>query len=275
MVSMTLASMAAIADVNAQQRRESRQRQTQAQGRSDVAPEADRILREMSRYMAGLNAFEVNADSVTEVVTENGQKLQFLASSKVKVQRPDRLRSERRGPEAVATLYYDGNSITLFDESANLWATADAPRTLDEMIVFARENLDIEAPGADLLGSDVYSTLMEDVRSGMYVGREHIDGIAVHHLAFRNRGGTDWQIWIREGAVPLPIRYVVVSTDLTSQPEFEVTLRDWDRAPQMTNADFEFEPPLGEGARQIEFLHAVERRDAARRQQQRRYRGGQ
>lgn len=265
-VTIMLVSIVAVAGVDAQQRRETAQRQ-QAQGRPQVASEAERALREMSRYMASMRAFEVKADSVIEVVAENGQKLQFLSSSKVTVRRPDRLRSERHDPERVATLYYDGNSITLFDEDANTWATINAPPALDEMVVFARDNLGIEAPGADLLGSDVYGTLMEDVRSGIYVGLEHIDGIPAHHLAFRNRGGTDWQIWIREGTVPLPLRYVVVSTDVRSQPQFQVNLRDWEREPQISDADFEFEPPVG--SRQIEFLSAVAARDAIRTERRR------
>lgn len=264
-MTMILVSTAAVVGVDAQQRRETAQRQTQGQPR--VASEADRVLREMSRYMTNLRAFEVKADSVLEVVAENGQKLQFLSSSKVMVRRPDRLRSERHDAERVATLYYDGNSITLFDEDANLWASTSAPPALDEMVVFARDNLGIEAPGADLLASDVYATLMEDVRSGIYVGREHIDGIPVHHLAFRNRGGADWQIWIREGAVPLPLRYVVVSTDVPSQPQFQVNLRDWEREAQISDADFEFEPPVG--ARQIEFRDVMAARDATRSERRR------
>jgi len=194
------------------------QGRTETRTRRDVAPEADRVLREMSQYLAGLRAFRVSADSALEVVLQSGQRLQFVQASQVVVRRPDRLRSERHGAEVDATLYYDGQRVTLFGRRDNVWATAEAPHTLDEMIDFARDELDIEAPGADLLASDTYATLMEDVRSGIYVGQEQMGGMDVHHLAFRNRGGTDWQIWVQAGQTPLPMRYVIVSTDVRSHP---------------------------------------------------------
>ena len=260
-----------LAVVSAQQRPRGGQERTTA-ARATVDPQADRVLRGMSQYLQGLRAFRVSADSALEVVLENGQKLQFVAASQVVVRRPDRLRSERRGAQADAVLYYDGDSVTLFGRRQNVWATTEAPRALDEMIEFARDDLDIEAPAADLLASDVYATLMEDVRSGMYVGQEEVGGVSAHHLAFRNRGGTDWQIWVQDGATPLPVRYVVVSTDVQSDPQFEVALHDWDTRATVSDADFAFEAPPG--ARQIEFLGARQVRDAARARERRRIEGG-
>lgn len=261
-----------LAAVSAQQRPRGQGRAATG-ARSQVAPEADGVLRGMSEYLGGLRAFRVDADSVLEVVTEEGQKLQFLASSQVLVRRPDRLRSERRGAEVDAVLYYDGDSITLLGRRQNVWATVDAPTNIDQMIDFARDDLDIEAPAADLLASDVYGTLMEDVRSGMYVGQEEVGGVVTHHLAYRNRSGTDWQIWVQAGATPLPMRYVVVSTDVRSDPQFEVALHDWDTRPTVSDADFAFEPPAQ--ARRIEFVRAIEQRQTARERTRGRLEGGE
>lgn len=245
--------------IDAQQRP---RRETQG-ARAAVDPEADRHLRAMSEHLAGMRAFRVDADSVHEVVLEDGQKLQFLASSRVTVRRPDHLRSERRGALADLVFYYDGDSITLQGRRANVFATMDAPPTLDEAIEVARTELDIDAPGADLLGADVYRTLMADVTSGRYVGQAEVDGVSCHHLAFRSRGGTDWQVWIQDGATPLPMRYVVVSTDVRSQPQFEVALHDWDATSAMSDAEFQFEAPPG--AQRIEFRSAIEARRASQR----------
>ncbi|WP_236515856.1 DUF2092 domain-containing protein [Sandaracinus amylolyticus] len=210
----------------------------------------------MSQYLAGLRSFRVDADSATEVVLENGQKLQYLASSQVSVRRPDRLRSERRGELSDLVMYYDGDSITLHGRGQNVWATTDAPRNLDAAIDFARDELDLEAPAADLLMSDVYRTLSAEAASGTYVGTAEVQGVRCHHLAFRGRSGSDWQLWVQEGATPLPMRYVVVSTDVRSQPQFEVELHDWNTTAAMSDAEFQFEPPPG--ARQIEFRRTLE-----------------
>lgn len=248
--------------IDAQQRP---RREAPAQGpRAAIDPEADRHLRAMSQHLAGMRAFRVDADSTLEVVLESGQKLQYLASSQVSVRRPDRLRSERRGPMADLVFYYDGDSITLHGRRANVFATIEAPPTIDQAIDFARAELDIDAPAGDLLGADVYRTLMADATSGMYVGPAEVGGVNCHHLAFRARGGTDWQVWIQDGATPLPMRYVVVSTDVRSQPAFEVDLHDWDANPAMSDAEFQFEVPPD--AQQIEFRSVIEARRAGRRE---------
>lgn len=244
-----------------------------AQAQHDLDPEADRILRGMGEYMSGLHSFRVAADSTFEVVLDNGQRLEFLAESHVEIRRPDRLRSERRGPLADLVLYYDGDSMTLHGRRMNLFATIDAPHDLDHAIDFARDELELDAPAADLLASDVYGTLTADVRSSMYVGQEEVNGVMAHHLAFRNRGRTDWQIWVQDGATPLPVRYVVVSTDVRSQPAFTVSLHDWDTQSPVSDADFQFEAPAG--ARQIQFRRAVELREARTPAGRPGHRGGQ
>lgn len=249
--------VALVATTIAAQQRPRREQAGQG-GAASIDPEADRLMRAMSQQMAGMRAFRVEADSVHEVVLENGQKLQFLASSEIAVRRPDRLRSEREGEMTRLALYYDGDSITLYGRRANAWATRDAPGTIDEALELARTELDLDAPGGDLLAADVYGTLMPDVRSGRYVGPAEVRGVAAHHLAFRTRSGTDWQVWIQDGATPLPLRYVVVSTDVRSEPQFAVDLHDWDTAPAMSEADFEFEPPPD--ARRIEFRSVLEAR---------------
>lgn len=218
-----------------------------------IDPQARAILRRMSDYVTGLRAFAVSADNVTEIVAENGQKLQVLASSTVYVQRPNALRSQRRGPAANLTLFYDGNTLSIYDQQRNLYATTQAPHDIDHMLDFARANLGIEAPGADLLYSNVYQDLMEGVRSATYVGEAEVDGHPCHHLAF-SEDDVDWQIWVDAGDHPLPRRYVIVTKDFPSQPEFAVDLHDWDTSPSFPAGFFEFKPP--QGAQQIEFLGA-------------------
>lgn len=216
-----------------------------------VDDRADRILRAMSDYLGGLRAFTFEARSSTDVVTEEGQKLEFSATSEVAVQRPNRLRSDRRGSLSDVTLTYDGDELQLYGRKANAYAKADAPRTLDEAIDFARDSLSLEAPGADLLYSASYPILMEDVVEGRYIAEEMIDGVRVHHLAFRGRA-SDFQIWIEAGPRPLPRKYIITSKDIDGSPDFEVEIDDWDVAPVLARNTFNFTPPRD--AMRIDFL---------------------
>jgi len=209
----------------------------------------------MSDYLGALHAFTFTAEHSTEVVLDSGQKLAFTASSQVSVRRPNKLRSERRGELADVSLYYDGKTLTIYGKKADVYAQAAAPPTLDETIDFARNRLDLEAPGADLLYSNPYKILKEDVVSGMSVGTAVLDGVACHHLAFRG-GVTDWEIWIEEGSRPLPRKYLITTRDVASFPEFSVELSDWDTTPELADADFAFVPPPT--SRRVEFLAMAE-----------------
>jgi hypothetical protein len=134
---------------------------------------------------------------------------------------------------------------------ASRWATPRAPGTLDQMLDFARTSLDIIAPGSDLLYANAYEILMENVTSGFVVGKGVVEGVRCDHLAFRG-AGVDWQIWIQEGAQPLPRKWVITSTDIAGSPQFELVMTKWKLAPQFGEQTFVFTP--GKGARKVDFL---------------------
>jgi hypothetical protein len=225
-------------------------------------PKADALLRKMSTDLAEMPAFRFNADHVMEVVTRQGQKIQSVAESTVWVQRPNKLRTDRMGPLGGATVYYDGSKLTVYGKRDNLYATAKAPDDLDGTIDFAREQLGLEAPGADLLYSNPYAVLMEDAVSGKYLGIEPVGNRMCHHLAFRGHQ-TDWQLWVEDGQRALPCRFVIVSKRATGQPEYTVATSDWIAVPGFSPETFAFAPPPDAG--KISF---VALRDTARSVQQ-------
>lgn len=201
-------------------------------------------LKRMSNHLAGLGAFTVTADHATEVVLTSGQKLELSATSVIQLERPDKLRSDRRGQVADVSFRYDGEKMTLYGRGLNAYLQTDAPNTLDAAIDFARNKLGIEAPGSDLLYSDSYDILLEDVVSGMHVGGAEIDGTPCQHLAFRGND-VDWQIWIQDGPEPLPRKFVITTKDVKGNPEFTVLLHDWQTSVTLPDEVFSFEPPPG------------------------------
>ena len=114
-----------------------------------------------------------------------------------------------------------------------------------------REEIDIIAPAGDLLYANAYDILMEDVISGMYVGAGTVAGVRCHHLAFRGTQ-TDWQIWIEDGARPLPRKMVITSKWMTGAPQYTVTTSDWNMAPKLAAGRFKFVPP--KDAVQLDFI---------------------
>jgi hypothetical protein len=216
-----------------------------------IEPKAAEILRAATGYLGGLQRFSVETDNAIEVVLASGQKLEFENPVRVTVRRPDRLRAERVGDLVDQLFVYDGKSLTLHDRGRGYYATVAAPATLDAMLAFAQDSLDIVAPAADLLYADAYRLLTEDATSGIYVGPSTVGGVRCHHLAFTGPE-VDWQLWVEDGAQPVPRKYVITSKLVPGSPEFSVRVRRLDPAAAAPDDLFAFSPP--EKAERIEFL---------------------
>jgi hypothetical protein len=216
-----------------------------------VEPRADAVLRGMTAYLSGLQKFSVTTENTLEVVTTEGQKIQFTAPASMTVARPNKLVAQRRGDIVDQMMYYDGKTLTLYEPAAQYYATVPAPATLDAMLDAAYEQLDLVAPGADLIDTRAYERLMLDVQSGVYLGTAMVAGQRCHHLAYRATE-VDWQLWVRDGAQPAPCRYVITSKTMPGAPQFAVQVLKWDTSPDVSAARFRFVAP--KGAKAIEFL---------------------
>lgn len=216
-----------------------------------VEPEATQILRRMTEYVGSQDRFSIETTNTIEVVLETGQKIQFTGSARTTVQRPNKLHSERVGDALRQGLYYDGRTVTLVNPDDKLYATVPAPPTLDGMLDFAREALDIVAPAGDLITTDAYGRLMSDARSGFVVGKSYVGGVRCDHLAFRG-DGVDWQVWIEDSDRPVPRKYVITTVDMEQAPQAEILVTRWNPSPDIGAKQFDFSPPAG--ARQIEFV---------------------
>ena len=216
-----------------------------------IDPQAEKLLRRMSDYLANRQQFTLKAENTLEAVLTSGQKLQFSSPASASVWRPNRLRADRKGDIVNQEFFFDGKTLTLFNPKENLYATTAAPPTIDAMLDFAREKLDVIAPGAELLYSNAAERMLKETTSGFVVGPSVVGGIKSTHLAFRG-AEVDWQIWIEDGDKPLPRKFVLTSKKVAGEPQFTVLIRNWDVAPKLTDQMFTFVPP--KGAKKIEFL---------------------
>jgi hypothetical protein len=217
----------------------------QAQGRLD--DDARRVLSELITSLNGLERFSVEYSAVDEVVTQEGEKLQFLHSGVITVQRPDRVYAQRRGAAGAAELFFNGQTVSMFGQEAQ--AYLQLPASSIVAAVDAVRALGFDAPGADLILPNPFDDATTDLRAGVHVGMTFIDGVEVHHLAFRGQE-VDWQIWVTAGTRALPLRYVITTTTLPSRPQYTLQLRNWNVAQQIAAGRFEFTPPPG--ARRVE-----------------------
>src|SRR5262245_34809665 len=218
---------------------------------AEVEAEAMQLLRRSTDYLAGMKQFRIDTDATIEAVLPSGQKIQYGQRVAITVQRPNKVRAERIGELINQTFYYDGKPLSVNLPDLKYYAMAEAPATLESMLDFARDKLQIIAPGADLIYKDAFERLTQGLTSAFVVGKSVIGGVRCDQIAFRN-AEVDWQIWIQEGANPLPRKFVVTSSRIPSSPQFVVVMSKWDADPKITDATFKFAPPTG--ARRIEFL---------------------
>jgi hypothetical protein len=213
-----------------------------ARSAQGIDPEADKILQAMSSYLGGTKAFSMHADIDFEIVTQNGQKLQLSSFATIVVERPAKFHVHRRGVVADAEFIFDGKTLTLYGKNLNVYAQTDVSGTIDDAIRAYEFETGLAAPGADLLFADPYAILSSGVESGFYVGTAYVNGVECHHLAFR-KAKVDWQLWVRAGDEPLPMKYVITSKWHTAAPQYEIRLRDWNRNPRITGDQFTFTVP--------------------------------
>jgi hypothetical protein len=216
-----------------------------------IEPEAMRLLKRMTDYVGGLPQFGLDTAQSIEVVLVSGQKIQFTSAARLVVQRPNKLFAERVGDVIRQSFFYDGKALTLFNPDDGYFATVPAPGTIDAMLDFARDSLDVIAPAGDLTTQDAYARLMADTTAGFVVGKSTFEGVRCDHLAFRGYG-VDWQVWIEDGAQALPRKYIISTVDVVGAPQFEVLMRNWTVSPAISPKQFHFTPPAG--ATEVKFL---------------------
>ncbi len=221
------------------------------------ADEADakRLLKAMSDYLAAQKAISFEYDSSLEVVTRKKQKLALASSGAVTLNRPDKLRATRTGGFANVELVFDGKRVSLLGKDRNLYAQADMPGTIDNLVDALRDKFNRPLPAADLLISDPYKELTASVENVKDLGSGVIRGVECDYLAFRTKDGVDLQIWIAQGDRPYPCRYVVTSTMVRGWPSYTIDVRSWKTGNEVSADDFAFKIP--DGAKEVKKIDAI------------------
>ena len=207
------------------------------------------LVKKMSAKLAATPAFLVRTRSTTEAPGGTGQFLTFFTESVVAVQRPNKLSAEIRGDAPPFDFYFDGVKMTAYEPTHKLYATADAPKTLDELVPFAAKTAGLLLPFEDVLYSDPYAVLTQDATSAFYAGFSVLRGARCEHVALA-APGIAGELWI-DAKTDLPCRIAGTLTDVQGAPRFAVEYYDWKLDPKLPAKLFTFAKP--EGAQPIDF----------------------
>ena len=209
-----------------------------------LEPAALDRLKAMSELLKAAPRFTFKAVTDRETPSTNGQMLDFVSVSRVSVERPNKVRVDAAGDRFAASLWYDGQSLTIFSDKCAFYAQVAAPATIDETVQLLLDRLDTPLPVAGFLLADPYAKMMGGVKTAFDAGSALLEGSTCRHFAF-SEPDADWQLWIEDGAKPLPRRLAVTYKKVPGSPRVLALLSDWNLSPTIPAGEFTFTPPAG------------------------------
>jgi hypothetical protein len=226
-----------------------------ADGKPAVDARADELIKRMGDYLGQAQFFSVSAEVWQDIQLASGQRVQAGRTIELQVRRPNRLRAEVRSTRRNRELVCDGNSVTLLNRAQNFYGTVRASGTLDEIMDIASERFGIAMPLEDFIRSDPHKDLLGKATSGADIGPVTVLGVPCEHLAF-TQDNIDWQIWIEEGARPVPRKFVITYKDEPDSPQYTAIFSNWDFTTKLPDFVFRFEPPPGASKIRVKEIRA-------------------
>lgn len=223
-----------------------------------VAPagNAGRVLTDMAEFLATASALDVTVKASHDAMQADGTHLEFSAERRIKLVRPDRLRIESRGSDGTVDIVtFDGRTLTSLRPAAGVYAQTGFTGDVDGAIVHFVRDLRMRLPLAMLLLSKLPDELNRRVTTLTYVDKTVVDEQPVHHIA-GSTDSVDFEVWIRDGREPVPVRVVITYRGAAGQPGFRADLVAWHFAAPPDNTAFDFTPPPQ--ARRVAFLDQVQ-----------------
>jgi hypothetical protein len=208
--------------------------------KGEVQPAAVEALARMSRYLQSLASAELVARGSLDVVNVQGQRLQVDGTTTIDMKRrgfvihhANDLRSR--------DFYYDGSRFTMVAPKLNFYATVPAPPTNHDVLEAVYSKYGLSLPLEDFFQwASVGAPRADQFLSAFSMGSSLQDGVKTTHYAFRDQQ-LDWEIWIRDGAQPLPLKLSIIDRSSPARPTFTARL-SWKLNPAFPDSEFTFRP---------------------------------
>jgi hypothetical protein len=214
-----------------------------------IDPGAVAALRKMGAFLRAQQAMEVQSETTTDDVLASGQKVEYGGTVGLELRRPNRLRVDVVSDRRNERIFYDGNTFTVYQPAVGYFASFAAPPTVRELVDVLEQRYGVDLPLADVFRLGTDEAQLAAIRGATLIGMSTIKGAACSHYAF-HQADIDWEIWIQDGAQPLPRKLVITTTSDRTQPQHTSVLT-WNLAPTFDEQAFSFAPPPN--AHRIDF----------------------
>jgi hypothetical protein len=215
-----------------------------------LEPKAIALLKASCDRLAAAHSMSFTAEVTYESPSRMGFPLAYTTKSDVVMQRPDKLRVITLGDGPASEFYYDGKMMMAYSPAEDVVAITDAPNTLDETMEVAYHTAAIYFPFDDVIVSDPYKDLSEDLRMAFYIGQSNVVGGTITDMVAYDAGGVFVEIWIgAEDKLPRILRAIFADDPMKLRHRLE--LSNWHIDPNVT-ADF-FTSEKATNAKHIKF----------------------
>jgi hypothetical protein len=184
------------------------------------------LLKAACSRLAAARTMAFTAVVTYESPSRLGPPLAYTTKSEVTLQRPDKLRVITSGDGPASEFYYDGKAMMAFEPAQNLVAVAEAPPTIDGALLAAYDNAAIYYPFTDVIVSDPWADLADDLKTAFYIGQSNVVGETTTDMLAFATDTTYVQMWVgAEDKLPRMMR--AVYRDDPSQLRHQLELSNW------------------------------------------------
>ena len=212
-------------------------------------PRADEVMRAMAALLANSKAFAFEAEERFDEIPSGQPRMLLTNVRRVGVQRPNKVVADTDGDTLRRSVWFDGQTFSVFDRTQNVYARIPMPGSIDTALDTLSDKYGVTVPLADLLYNDPYTVLTEDVTYSRYLGLHLAAGVLCHHLVF-SQPTIEWQIWIDAGDQPLVRQLAISYVREPGEPQYVATLSKWRLLAALPDDLFRFEAP--EGAQSVD-----------------------
>jgi hypothetical protein len=201
------------------------------------------IVRRAADFLRDQPRIAVTVRTEYDTLQPSGEQLEFGASRKILIQRPDKLRVETqprdKGPRITV---FDGRLLSVLDVENNAWAQVEREGDIDSTLDFIQDDLATPMPLSELWRADPSRDFVSELREAYVAGIVNLDGVRCDHVFLRN-DRVDGQLFIEQGETPRFHRIALTYRNEEGQPSLRAHYSDWDFAPGAGGDAFQFTPP--------------------------------
>lgn len=206
-----------------------------------VSNDPDQLLRQMSEKLAQAKNLSFKVERKLDAALVEGRNVPESAQLEISVSRPGKLLAKSKSADNARQVFIDGENLSIYDESMNLYTTVPVPGTLDEVVAKIDEKYGFTPPLAEFILSDTYKALAPNIKTKAYQGKETIGGVECHHLSL---GGdaADSELWIGTADL-LPRKLLATFKNREGSPKLQADFSSWNLASTFDDKLFAFVPP--------------------------------